>query len=284
MKFLAWFFGIIFLLVTPALVVFFNLHHLFFSPEATKEALISADFYNQARSVIKKTTFSEDMSPEQQAIAKVTAETLSQYDFQPQVESVIDNFYLGLGSKSDNFIITIDLTNLKSQLLQNAKTNGGNQNITASDMEIPDQWKVDLGQYSGPLAFIRFFYQHYLAIIIGYIVLAVLFLLFCLLSGLKYLKLFFAIVLIAGILVFAQEIFWWIFNPNNFFSAITKQGQSGLQIFVTSIYEHYKKIVVPLLLWESIPAIIGSIIGLIVASVVGKNNVSNIPLSGHKSS
>lgn len=282
MKFLAWFFGIIFLLITPAFVVFFNLHYLFFSPEATKKALVASDFYGQTKSVIKKATFSDATSAEEQAITKATLETLSEYNFQPQVEAVIDSFYSGLKSKEKSFEIMIDLTDLKSQLLGAAKVN--NQQVTSSDIEIPDQWRVDLAKYSGLLAFVKFFYQHYWAIIISYIALASLFLLFCILCGVRYLKLFFALVLIAGALVLSQIIFWSLFNPNNFLSTITEQGQSGLQIFVASIYQYYKKIVVPLLLWESLPAIIGGIAGLIVVSVVGKNKINSVPLGEHKSS
>lgn len=282
MKFFAWFFGILFLLVTPAFIMFFNFHYLFFSPESTKKALVETDFYGQTKSVIKKATFSDASSAEEQAVTKATIETLSEYNFQPQVEAVIDSFYSGLKSKEKSFEITIDLTDLKSQLLGAAKAD--NQQVTSNDIEIPDQWRVDLAKYSGPLAFVKFFYQNYWAIIISYIALTALFLLFCILCGVRYLKLFFALVLIAGVLVLSQVIFWSLFNPNNFFSAITEQGQSGLQIFVASIYQHYKKIVVPLLLWESLLAIIGSIIGLIIIGLIGKNGTGNVPLSGGKHS
>lgn len=284
MKFLAWFLGIIFILVTPIIVIFFNFHYLLFSPESTKKALIAADFYNQARLVIKKATFSQDMSAEEQTVAKVSTETLSQYDFQPKVEQVIDNFYSSLGSEEDNFVITIDLTDLKAQLLQNAKTEGKNQEIALSDISISDQWQVDLGQYSGPLAFIRFFYQNYLAIMIGYVVLMALFLLFCILSGTRYFKLFFAIILISSILIFVQELFWLLFNPDKMFSLIFQQGKTGLEVVIGSIYDYFKKMIFPLLLWESLPAFFGSIIGLIIVAVVTGRKANNVPLSNSKNS
>lgn len=284
MKFLAWFFGIVFILITPIIVVFFNFHLVFFTPETAKKALIAGDFYNQAKSAVMKATFSDGMSSEEQAIAKITSETLSNYDFRPKIEAIIDSFYLALGSDNPNFIITIDLTDLKSQLLQNAKSDSKSQSITLSDVQIPDQWKVDLGKYSAGLRIARFFYQNYLLIMIGYIILAMLFLLFCILSGTRYLKLFFAIVLISSILVFSQELFWLLFNPDKLFSAIFQQGKTGLELVIGSLYNHFKKMVYPLLLWESLPAFFGSIIGLIIVGVVTKGQNNNVPLSNSKNS
>ena len=284
MKFLAWLFGIIFLLVTPIVAVFFNFHLIFFSPESTKSVLVATDFYNQAKSVIKKASFREGMSKEEQSVANITTATLNGYDFQPKVETTIDSFYSALGSKSDKFSIIIDLTDLKSLLLKNAKTESKNQSITLSDIQIPDQWQVDLGQYGGMLKIVRFFYQYYSAIMIGYIVLAMLFLLFCILSGVRYLKLFFAIVLISSILIFAQEFFWLLFNPAKLFSAIFEQGKTGLEVVIGSIYDYFKKMVYPLLLWESLPTFFGSIVGLIVVGTISRNKASNVPLNSGKNS
>ncbi len=283
MKFLTWFLGIVLLLITPLLVVFFNFKQIIFSPESTKRILVQTDFYAQAKSVIKKSLFEANGdSAELQIISKATNKTLDEYDFQPKVEKVIDDFFLGLSKNDGSLVIVIDLNDIKTRLIQN-----GGQEIKGSAngadvAQIPDSWKVNLAKYSSSLRIAAFFYRNFVWIMLGYSILAVLFLLFSILLGVRYLKLFFTIILITGIIILLQRILIGFISIPEVFSSVTEQGRTGLQLVIENLAMYFKEETSKFLLWESLPMIGISIIGLIICGLAGQKNIHNIPLDDRK--
>jgi len=117
-----------------------------------------------------------------------------------------------------------------------------------------------------------------------YGVLVSLFLLFCILSGVRYLRLFFAVFLIAGILIFAQRAIWWLINPHTIFTSILEQGKTGLQLVVENLIVYFKQKITIFLTWESGICISISAVGLIISSFIGLSKVGNIPLDDRKNS
>ena len=286
MKFLAWFCGILVLLITPVMIFFYNFKQVAFSPEATKKIFLEIDFYNQAKSEIKKTMLEVgDNTEEMKLISKITRETLDEYNFRPKVEKAVDDFYAGLANHDGNFKITIDLIDIKGLMIQNALAENKNLPAGFSDLLIPDQWQVDFAK-SNPQAIkiIAFFYNNFTWILVSYGALILLFLFFCILSGVRYMKLFFAIFLISGFLIFLQRAAWWVINPQAIFSTIIDQGNSGLQLLMENLIVYFRQQTTILLIWESAVMVGISLIGLITFAVISQNKVSNIPLNDQKNS
>jgi len=286
-KFFAWFLGIVLVLITPVVAIFYNFKQVVFSPESSKKMLIETDFYNQAKSVIKKTMFeSSSNSPELQAITKITNKTLDEYNFQPKVEKVIDDFYAGLDNNNGNLIFSIDLTDIKQLIMQNALAEVQNQPVDFSELSIPDKWQVDFSksEHASTIKVMAYLYHNFNLIMIIYGVLVSLFLLFCILSGVRYLRLFFAVFLIAGILIFAQRAIWWLINPHTIFTSILEQGKTGLQLVVENLIVYFKQKITIFLTWESGICISISAVGLIISSFIGLSKVGNIPLDDRKNS
>ena len=249
--------------------------------------LVETDFYNQAKSVIKKTMFeSSSNSPELQAITKITNKTLDEYNFQPKVEKVIDDFYAGLDNNNGNLIFSIDLTDIKQLIMQNALAEVQNQPVDFSELSIPDKWQVDFSksEHASTIKVMAYLYHNFNLIMIIYGVLVSLFLLFCILSGVRYLRLFFAVFLIAGILIFAQRAVWWLINPHTIFTSILEQGKTGLQLVVENLIVYFKQKITIFLTWESGICISISAVGLIISSFIGLSKVGNIPLDDRKNS
>jgi len=281
MKFLAWFFAIIVFFTSLTVVTVYNFHQTFFTPESTKKALNETGFYSQMKSVLKKSLFEGDNANSAQTveISKVLGPAFDQFNFQPKIETLVDDFYAGLKS-GNGFMITIDLREYKTffvnQLQSQSKTE-----VDLNELTIPDKWNIDLALYSRELKVIGFFYRYYNFIIIGYFVLVALFLFFCLLVSYKYLKLFFTIFLIIGALTFVQYILFAVLDPKTILLAITKQGGSGVDTAVANFINYFRIENRNLLLWESIIPVITSVIGIIIVSVIPSKS-SNIPLNNHK--
>jgi len=284
-KFLAWFLGVLLVIITPVMVFFYNFKHVVFSPEATKNMLIQIDFYNQAKSVIKSAMLEAgDNSAEMQFMTQVTRMTMDNYNFQPKIEAVIDDFYAGLVKNNGDFLITINLADIKQLMMQNALALDKDLPSDFSELLIPDQWQVNLSKSSQPwiISTLAFFYNNFAVILIVYGILVLLFLLFSILPGIRYLKLFFAVFLISGVLIFLQRALWWLVNPRAIFSSITDQGNTGLQILMENLTVYLRTKTVILLTWESAVMVMVSIIGLIIFSFLGQNKTKNIPLYDKK--
>jgi hypothetical protein len=90
--------------------------------------------------------------------------------------------------------------------------------------------------------------------------------------------LFFIVTLIIGILVFLEYILFSVINAKSALSSITEQGGSGVEVATLNFLEYFKVHNIKLLFWESVPAIVLSIIGLIIIAVI-PGKTSNIPLT-----
>jgi len=278
MKFLSWFLAIIIILAGIVIITVCNFKLIIFSPQATKNALNKIDFYSQIKSVIKKDLFesTDNKNSEIIGISRVINKSFEEYNFQPPVEVLIDNFYFQLDEQRD-FTITLDLFDFKRVFISNAEEEIGESDIDSLEIPIPDKWQVDLNQYKEIFQVIAFFYHNLNIILVIYGILFILFLLACLKVGIRYLKLFFSTILIIGILLFAQRFLISYFDPQSFLSSVTEQGRTGLQLVVENFISYIREKELQYLFWESIIAIVVSVIGIIIVSVSGKK-ISNIPL------
>lgn len=286
-KFLAWFLAILLVLITPVLIFFSNFKLAAFSPESTKKMFLEVDFYNQAKSVAKTSILEAgDDSAEMQLMAKITHKTLDQYDFRPKVEKIIDDFYAGLKNSNADFKIIIGLSDIKQLMMQNALAESKSLPADFSESLIPDQWQVDLlkSDQAWLIKITAFFYNNFTLILISYGVLLLLFLFFCILSGVRYLKLFFSTFLISGFLIFSQRAVWWFINPQTIFLSITDQGNTGLQLIMRNLIVYFREKTIRLLIWESALMIGISLVGIIIFSFLGQNKVGKIPFDDHKNS
>jgi len=286
-RFLAWFLAILLVLITPVLAFFCNFKLAAFSPESTKKMFLEIDFYDQAKSVVKTAMLEAgDDSVEMQLMAKITHKTLDQYDFRPKIEKVIDDFYAGLKNSNTDFKITIGLSDVKQLMMQNALAESKSLPADFSESLIPDQWQVDLlkSDRAWLIKITAFFYNNFALILISYGVLVLLSLLFCILSGVRYLKLFFTAFLISGILIFFQRAIWWLINPQTIFLSITNQGNTGLQLIMRNLLVYFREETVLLLTWESALIIGISLVGIIIFSFLGQSKVGKIPFDDHKNS
>jgi len=281
MKFLAWFFAFLVFFYSFFAILSYNLHQTFLTPEKTKQMLITVDFYGQMKSVLKKDLFEAGgaNTAEVNAASKAVVSSLEQYDFQPKIEGLITDFYKALDSGSST--LTVDLVDFKSVFLKNISASTDAQSAKEINTAIPDRWQIDMSKYSAGLAIVAFSYHNYNLILIIYGVLVFLFLLFCLLVSVKYLKLFFWVLIIVGLLILIQRLLWQLVNPTTMFQSLISQGRSGLGVLVENFVDFFKRENSKLLFWESIYIIAPAVIGLIIVSVI-PTKVGSIPLSDTK--
>ncbi len=279
MKFLAWLLAIIVFFSSFFVGFAYNLHQTFLTPENTKQALTKVDFYSQIKSVLKKDFFDAAASSDGSA-TKIINASIGQFDFQPMIENLISDFYIGLKQKNA-FALNIDLTGFKNVFISNLLPTTNKESAEELATAVPDSWQVDLSGYKSSIAVVKFMYVDYIWILIVYGIAVFLFLLFCLLNSVKYLKLFFWTFLIVGLLLLLQMFFWKVVNLSPFLALIESQGNSGLVILLENIVSYFKLQTTQLLLWESIYLIALSIIGLIVVSLI-PTKIVNVPLHENK--
>lgn len=275
MKFLAWFFAVIVLISSFFVAFSYNLHQTFLTPDKTKQVLVKVDFYNQMKSVIKKDLFGSDgNAAEISSSSKAITTSFDQYNFQPKIEQLVSDFYDGL-NHPNNFILSVDLVDFKNIFISNLASD--KQSAKEISNSIPNNWQVDMSQYSGSLTVVAFMYHNYNLILIIYGVLVLLFLVFCLLVSAKYLKLFFWIFLIVGIFMLIQFVFWKFINLGPFLANIESQGRSGIGTLVENLVDYFKRQNSDILLWESIYLTGPAILGLIIVALI-PSKVANVPL------
>ncbi|MCX6812774.1 MAG: hypothetical protein NTW79_04155 [Candidatus Berkelbacteria bacterium] len=281
MKFLSWFLGIILLLSSVSIFGFFNFHQLFFSPTSFKTALVKIDFYNQAESVIKKDVFEStgSTSSTQIALSKAISQVLDSYNFQPKIEKLIDDFFTSISIGGHNQVLSVDLVPIKNQLAQTFAAQTNSSADISSELTIPDSWQINLSSYSSSLSIASFFYRNSLWIYLGFILLYIMFFFTCFSVGAKYLKVFFSFSLVIGILLFFQFLFLQFVNLGAIFSSITEQGRSGLTLIVGNLLDYIRSAGSHLVLWESLPIILVSIVGSIIVGITTKEKVGKIPLN-----
>lgn len=281
MKFLAWFFAFLVFFYSFFAILTFNLHQTFLTPEKTKQMLITVDFYGQMKSVLKKDLFEAEgaNTADVNVASKAVVTSLEQYDFQPKIEGLITDFYKALDTGSPT--LTVDLVDFKSVFLKNISAATDPQSAKEINTAIPDRWQIDMSKYSMGLSVVAFTYHNYNLILIIYGVLVFLFLLFCLLVSTKYLKLFFWVFIVVGLLILIQRLLWQLVNPTTMFQSLISQGRSGLGVLVENFVDFFKRENSKLLMWESIYIIAPAVIGLIIVSVI-PTKVGSIPLSDTK--
>jgi len=282
MKFFAWFLAVIIFFSVLLMVNVYNFHQTFFNPAATKKALSETDFYPQMKSVLKKSLFEseEGNSPQVAELSRTLGTTFDEYNFQPKVENIIDDFYLGLKDKN-GFSLSIDLREYKTIIQQKVADQTDIDSSELTDVPVPDEWKVDVSKYAEFLSVVGFVYRNFAIICIAYLALIVFFALFCILINYKYLRLFFVVSLVTGILILIEYFVFKVASPKYLLSAITDQGNSGVEVATANFLEYFRANNLNFLFWESISTILASIIGLIIISVI-PSKTSNIPLVDHK--
>lgn len=281
MKFLAWFFAFLVFFYGFFAILTFNLHQTFLTPEKTKQMLVTVDFYGQMKSVLKKDLFETGGADtaEINIASKAITASLAEYDFQPKIENLIADFYKALDSGSPT--LTIDLADFKNVFLKNISASTDPQSAKEINTAIPDRWQIDMSKYSAGLTIVAFSYHNYNLILIIYAVLVFLFLLFCLLVSTKYLKLFFWVFIIVGLLILIQRLLWTLVNPGTLFQGLISQGRSGLGVLVENFVDFFKRQSSKLLFWESVYIIVPSVVGLIIISLI-PTRVGSVPLNDTK--
>jgi len=291
LKFTAWFLAICLFFLSFGFVFAENLGSIFLNPKSVKHLLNQVNFYDQSKSIIKNNVLSTEDLDSQEVIDLSNALnlTIENYDFQAQAETTIDNFFADLKNKSGSVYLFYDLRTFKSELMKNVPQSA---DIPKDDImrSLPDEWRIDLKNFSPLFPTISFFYRNNLYILISYFFLWLVLFLVCIAISKKYLNLFFFTLLFTALPILGQYVLFLLLKPDEVINFLTaglsreflgetlSQGGSGLELLVRSIMSYIRIEFLSLLLWESIIPIVIAIFGIITIKVIKIDN-KKIPLN-----
>jgi len=291
LKFTAWFLAICLFFLSFGFVFAENLGSIFLSPKAVKNFLNQVNFYDQSKSIIKNDVLSTEDLDSQEVIDLSDALnlTIENYDFQTQAETTIDSFFSELKNNPNNVYLSYDLRTFKSELINNIPVS---TDISSDEIKksLPDEWRINLKNFSPLLPTISFFYRNNLYILISYFSLWLILFLVCAVISKKYLNLFFITLLVVALPILGQYLLFLLLKPNEVINFITvglsqevlsetlSQGGSGLKSLVDNTMSYIRTEFLTLLFWESLIPIIIAIAGIIAIKVTKIDN-KKIPLN-----